>query len=55
MDERALVERLFDAFNRRDADGIAAVCDEEMEFFPVPPRRSGRTAPYTAPRACATT
>src|SRR3954453_7751749 len=34
VDERAqdLVERLFDAFNRRDADEIVALCDERMEF-----------------------
>lgn len=43
----ALVERLFDAFNHRDAAGIAAICDEEMEFFPVTAEEVGRPAPYT--------
>jgi len=47
---RALVERLFDAFNRRDADEIAAVCDEEMEFFPIGTAEAiGRDAPYVGP------
>jgi ketosteroid isomerase-like protein len=45
----ALVERLFDAFNHRDAAEIAAVCDEEMEFFPVTAEEVGRPAPYTGP------
>ena len=49
-DGRALVERLFDAFNRRDAEEIAAVCDEEMAFFPVGTAEAvGRDAPYTGP------
>lgn len=43
----ALVERLFDAFNHRDAAGIVAICDEEMEFFPVTAEEVGRPAPYT--------
>jgi len=47
-DAIALVERLFDAFNRRDAVGIVAVCDEEMEFFPVGTAEAvGRDAPYS--------
>jgi ketosteroid isomerase-like protein len=42
-----LVERLYDAFNRRDPDGIVAVCDEEMEFFPYETAGAvGREAPY---------
>lgn len=45
----ALVERLFDAFNRRDAAGIVAVCDEEMEFFPLTAEAVGRPAPYAGP------
>jgi ketosteroid isomerase-like protein len=45
----ALVERLFDAFNHRDAAGIAEICDEEMEFFPVTAEEVGRPAPYTGP------
>jgi len=44
-----LVERLFEAFNRRDAEGIASVCDEEMEFFPVTAEEVGRMAPYVGP------
>lgn len=44
-----LVERLFDAFNRRDMLGIAALCHEEMEFFPVTAAKMGRSAPYVGP------
>ena len=48
--ERALVERLFGAFNRRDADEIAAVCDEGMGFFPIGTAEAvGRDAPYVGP------
>jgi ketosteroid isomerase-like protein len=50
MDEgySGLVERLYDAFNQRDPAGIAAVCNEEMEFFPVVTADAvGREAPYT--------
>jgi serine phosphatase RsbU (regulator of sigma subunit)/ketosteroid isomerase-like protein len=46
---RELIDRLFDAFNRRDADGIAAVCDEEMEFFAVTAEAAGRAGPYAGP------
>jgi ketosteroid isomerase-like protein len=48
MDEghEELVGRLFDAFNRRDAVEIVALCDEDMEFFPVTAAEIGRTAPY---------
>lgn len=51
MDEPlALVERLYDSFNRRDENDIAAICDEEMEFFPlVTAEAVGREAPYTGP------
>jgi len=43
-----LVERLFDAFNRRDAEGIDAVCHEEIEFFAAPTaEKAGRVGPYT--------
>jgi serine phosphatase RsbU (regulator of sigma subunit)/ketosteroid isomerase-like protein len=49
--ERELVERLYDAFNRRDLDEIAALCDESMDFFPVGTAEEvGRTAPYVGPR-----
>jgi serine phosphatase RsbU (regulator of sigma subunit) len=46
-EERELVERLFDAFNRRDIDAIVPLCDEAMEFFPIGTAEAvGRTAPY---------
>ncbi|HEY1355089.1 MAG TPA: nuclear transport factor 2 family protein [Solirubrobacterales bacterium] len=42
-----LVERLYTAFNRRDAEDIVAVCDEAMEFFPYETAgQVGREAPY---------
>jgi ketosteroid isomerase-like protein len=43
---RDRVERLFDAFNRRDAAEIVALCDEEMEFFAVTAEEVGRGEPY---------
>jgi ketosteroid isomerase-like protein len=48
VDERAaeLVERLLDAFNRRDAEEIEALCDEEMEFHAVTAEEVGRSEPY---------
>jgi ketosteroid isomerase-like protein len=48
MDEghEALVERLFNAFNRRDADSIVALCSEDMEFLAVTGEEIGREAPY---------
>jgi ketosteroid isomerase-like protein len=46
----ALVERLYDAFNRRDSAEIVALCDEEMAFFPVVTAEAvGRDAPYVGP------
>ncbi len=46
----ALVERLYDAFNRRDSEEIVALCDEEMGFFPVVTAEAiGRDAPYVGP------
>jgi len=49
-DGTALVERLFDCFNRRDEKGITELCDEEMEFFPIATAEAvGRDAPYTGP------
>lgn len=46
----ALVERLFEAFNRRDPAAIDAICDDDMEFFPVVTAETvGRTAPYVGP------
>lgn len=44
-----LVERLYDAFNRRDEAAIAEVCGEEMEFFPVTAEALGRSEPYVGP------
>ncbi len=46
----ALVERLYSAFNRRDAEAIAAICDERMEFYPVVTAEAvGRAEPYVGP------
>jgi ketosteroid isomerase-like protein len=48
--QMALIERLYDAFNRRDGGEIVAVCDEAMEFFPVVTAEAvGREAPYVGP------
>lgn len=47
--ERIMVERLYDAFNRRDEATIAALCDERMEFFPVTAESVGRREPYVGP------
>jgi serine phosphatase RsbU (regulator of sigma subunit)/ketosteroid isomerase-like protein len=52
LDDRqmALVERLYDSFNRRDEAGIVAICDEEMDFFPFGTAEAiGRSAPYVGP------
>ena len=43
---RERIERLFDAFNRRDAGEIVELCDEEMEFFAVTAEEVGRNTPY---------
>ncbi len=49
-EDRELVERLYEAFNRRDAEEIAAVCDESLAFFPVGTAEVlGRDAPYVGP------
>jgi len=46
----ALVERLYDCFNRRDEACIAEICDEEMAFFPIVTAEAiGRDAPYSGP------
>ncbi len=42
----ALVGRLFHAFNQRDADGIVALCSEEMEFLALTGEEVGRENPY---------
>lgn len=45
-----LVERLYEAFNRRDPEEIVAVCDEGMEFFPIATAEAiGRADPYVGP------
>lgn len=45
-----LVERLYEAFNRRDAAEIEALCNDRMEFFPVVTAEAvGREAPYVGP------
>jgi ketosteroid isomerase-like protein len=48
-EHRALVERLFDAFNRRDSKEIASLCDPDMAFFPITAEEVGREAPYVGP------
>jgi ketosteroid isomerase-like protein len=46
----ALVERLYDCFNRREESRIVELCDAEMEFFPVVTAEAvGRDAPYRGP------
>lgn len=49
MDEshEALVARLFNAFNQRDAETIVALCSDRMEFFAVTAEEVGRETPYT--------
>jgi serine phosphatase RsbU (regulator of sigma subunit)/ketosteroid isomerase-like protein len=48
--DRDLVERLFDAFNRRDIEAITELCDPALDFFPVGTAEAvGRTAPYIGP------
>ena len=47
-DDLALVERLYEAFNRRDTAEIVAVCSEEMGFYPYATAEAvGREAPYS--------
>lgn len=40
------MERLFDAFNRRDQAAMAALCDPQLEFHPVTAAELGRATPY---------
>ncbi|HEV2728322.1 MAG TPA: SpoIIE family protein phosphatase, partial [Solirubrobacterales bacterium] len=48
--ERERVERLYEAFNRRDAGTIRELCDERLAFFPIGTAEEiGRDAPYTGP------
>jgi serine phosphatase RsbU (regulator of sigma subunit)/ketosteroid isomerase-like protein len=49
-EDARLVERLYDAFNRRDETAIIELCDERMEFHPpVTAGAAGRGAPYVGP------
>ncbi len=49
-EDRELVERLYDAFNRRDAGAISELCEPTMGFFPVGTAEAvGRGAPYVGP------
>ncbi|HEY5942146.1 MAG TPA: SpoIIE family protein phosphatase [Solirubrobacterales bacterium] len=49
--ERELVERLYSAFNNRDAEEIVALCDQAMGFFPIgTAEQVGRDAPYVGPQ-----
>jgi ketosteroid isomerase-like protein len=45
-DRRDRVERLFEAFNHRDAAQIIELCDEEMEFYAATAGEVGRNEPY---------
>jgi serine phosphatase RsbU (regulator of sigma subunit)/ketosteroid isomerase-like protein len=48
--EREQVDRLYEAFNRRDAEAIRELCDERMGFFPIGTAEEiGRDPPYTGP------
>jgi ketosteroid isomerase-like protein len=47
-DHNFLVQRLYEAFNRRDKEEIVAVCSEEMGFYPYATAEAvGRAAPYS--------
>lgn len=45
----ALVGRLFNAFNQRDAETIVELCSPRMEFFAVTAEEVGRGASYVGP------
>jgi serine phosphatase RsbU (regulator of sigma subunit)/ketosteroid isomerase-like protein len=48
--DRELVERLYEAFNRRDAAAISELCEPTLGFFPVGTAEAvGRDAPYVGP------
>ncbi|HEU4461983.1 MAG TPA: SpoIIE family protein phosphatase [Solirubrobacterales bacterium] len=48
--EQELIERLYNAFNRRDTAEIVALCDQRMGFFPIgTAEQVGRAAPYVGP------
>jgi serine phosphatase RsbU (regulator of sigma subunit)/ketosteroid isomerase-like protein len=47
VEDVELIERLYTAFEHRDPEELAAICDAAMEFFPVGTAEAiGRTAPY---------
>jgi ketosteroid isomerase-like protein len=46
VDAALLIDRLFDAFNRRDAAAVTALCDERVEFSSVTAEFAGRSEPY---------
>ncbi|HEY6551610.1 MAG TPA: SpoIIE family protein phosphatase [Solirubrobacterales bacterium] len=46
---KALVGRLFHAFNQRDAVAIVSLCAPEMEFLTVTGGEAGHDAPYRGP------
>lgn len=43
---KALIGRLFHAFNQRDAETIVGLCSEQMEFVAVTAEEAGRESPY---------
>jgi ketosteroid isomerase-like protein len=45
----ALVNRLYTAFNQRDAAAIVELCSPQMEFFAVTAEEVGRGTPYVGP------
>jgi ketosteroid isomerase-like protein len=42
-----LVERLYDAFNRRDVETVVSLAHPDVEFRPVTAEFAGRQGPYT--------
>lgn len=44
-----LIERLFEAFNRRDVSDLVALCDEAMEFVAITAGDARRMDPYVGP------
>ena len=46
VDAALLIDRLFDAFNRRDPAAVTALCDERVEFSSVTAEFAGRREPY---------
>jgi ketosteroid isomerase-like protein len=43
----ALIWRLFQAFNQRDAETIVRLCSDQMEFVAVTGEEVGRESPYS--------